>query len=235
MTDPVPVEQSAQALARERDKRLGLVIVLAAFVLAIGISIWAKHASRPETSDPPGPPVTKGVVGFPDRVDVVRTLPAARAMTKRTLFRGFIAEGVRSDGTIDVSEGPGRARYVFQSPPGLGPQPEREAGTLPRRQYCGKQDVRLRHEGLVVEDDKADAACSSRNPEPLPEPTCTLADIWRHALGKQYPGDRLARIEHYRARAGAAYRFELPEGNHFVVQGDCRTELHGADASGRVP
>ncbi|HEX6273688.1 MAG TPA: hypothetical protein VFZ53_11625 [Polyangiaceae bacterium] len=234
MTDPAP-EQSAQALARERDKRLGLVIVLAAFVLAIGISAWAKHASRPETSEPPGPPVTKGVVGFPDRVDVIKTFAAARAMTKRTLFRGFVAEGVRSDGTIDVSEGPGRARYAFQSPPGLGPQPEREPGTLPRRQYCGKQDVRLRHEGLVLDDDKADATCSSRPLEPLTAPSCSLADIWRHALEKQLPGDRLARIEHYRARGGPAYRFELPEGHHFVLQADCRTELHGADATGRVP
>jgi hypothetical protein len=235
MTDPAPVEQSAQAIERERDKRLGLVIVLTAFVLAIGISVWAKHASRPETSEPPGPPVTAGVVGFPDRVDVVKTFAAARGMTKRTLFRGFIAEGVRSDGTIDVSEGPGRARYVFQSPPGLGAQPEREPGTLPRRQFCGKQDVRLRHEGLVLDDDKADAACSSRHPEPLPDPTCSLADIWRHALAKALPGDRLARIEYFRARGGPAYRFELPEGNSFVLQMDCRTELHGSDATGRVP
>src|SRR5262245_5011220 len=102
-----PAAPNPQQLARERDKRHGLVIVLSAFVIGIGISAWAKHASRPETSEPPGPPVTEGVIGFPDRVDVVKTFAAARDMTKRTLFRGFTAEGVRSDGTIDVSEGPG--------------------------------------------------------------------------------------------------------------------------------
>jgi hypothetical protein len=235
MTEPAPVEPSSRALARERDKRLGLVIVLAAFVLGIVISAWAKHASRPETSEPPGPPVTKGVVGFPDRVDVVKTLAAARGMTKRTLLRGFVAEAVRSDGTIDVSEGPGRARYTFQSPPGLGPQPEREAGTLPRRQYCGRQDVRLRHEGLVLDEDKADASCSGRLPAPLPDPPCSLARVWRHALAKGLPSDRLARIEYYRARVGPAFRFELPEGQSFTLAEDCDRELVGADTQGRAP
>jgi hypothetical protein len=223
-------------LARERDKRHGLVIVLSAFVIGIGISAWAKHASRPETSEPPGPPVTEGVVGFPDRVDVVKTFAAARAMTKRTLFRGFSAEGVRSDGTIDVSEGSGRARYAFQSPPGLGPQPPLEPGTLPRRQYCGRQDVRLRHEGLVLEEDRADSPCSARHPEPLPDPQCTLAQVWRHAIAKGIPSDRLARIEYYRARQGPAWRFEASDtGDAFVLYGDCKRELTGHDTSGRVP
>jgi hypothetical protein len=231
-----PAPPTPQQLARERDKRLGLVIVLLAFLIGIGISAWAKHASRPETSEPPGPPVTLGVMGYPDRVDVVKTFAAARSMTKRTLFRGFTAEGVRSDGTIDVSEGPGRARYAFQSPPGHGPQPPVEPGTLPRRQYCGRQDVRLRHEGLVLENDRADAPCSSRHPEPLPDPQCSLRDVWRHALAKGAPADRLARVEYYRARTGPAFRFELAEGGHnFVLYGDCKRELTGPDTHGRVP
>ena len=230
-----PVADSPQAKARERDKRLGLVIVLTAFVLGIGISAWAKHASRPETSEPPGPPVTAGVVGFPDRVDVVKTFVAARGMSKRSLFRGFVADGVRSDGTLDVTEGPGRARYAFQSPPGHGAQPEREPGTLPRRQYCGKQDVRLRHEGLVLDNDKADASCSSRPPEPLPDPPCSLAEIWRYAIAKGVPGDRLARIEYYRSRGGPAFRFEPAEGASFVLGPDCKHELGPGDSVGRVP
>jgi hypothetical protein len=239
MAPPVPAAPAPptpQHLARERDKRLGLVIVLLAFFIGIGISAWAKHASRPETSEPPGPPVTDGVVGYPDHVDVVKTFAAARSMTKRTLFRGFTAEGVRSDGTIDVSEGPGRARYAFQSPAGHGPQPAVEPGTLPRRQYCGRQDVRLRHEGLVLDPDRADAQCGVRHPEPLPDPQCDLREVWRHALNKGAPSDRLARIEYYRARTGPAFRFELAEGGHtFVLYGDCKRELTGPDTHGRVP
>jgi hypothetical protein len=213
-----------------------MLIVLAAFIVSIGISAWAKHASRPETSEPPGPPVTTGVVGFPDHVDVVKTFPAARTMTKRTLFRGFVADGVRSDGTVDVSEGPGRARYAFQSPPGMGPQPAIEPGTMPRQKYCGRQDVNLRHEGLVLEKDKAETLCSSRYTEPLPDPRCTLADVWRHALAKGMPADRLARIEYYRSKAGPAWRFELAEGGQrFSLDWECRLEIPMPNASGRVP
>jgi hypothetical protein len=213
-----------------------MLIVLGAFIIGIGISAWAKHASRPETSEPPGPPVTKGVVGFPDRVDVVKTFQAARAMTKRTLFRGFTADGVRSDGTIDLSEGPGRARYAFQSPPGLGPQPPTEPGTLPRQRYCGKQDVHLRHEGLVLEKDKPETLCPPRHPEPLPDPPCTLADVWRFALAKGMPGDRLARIEYFRSRGGPAWQFQLAEGGpEFWLYGDCKSELPARDSAGRVP
>ena len=231
-----PVAPPVPLTARERDKRLGMLIVLAAFIVGIGISAWAKHASRPETSEPPGPPVTTGVVGFPDKVDVVKTFQAARAMTKRTLFRGFVAEGVRSDGTVDVSEGPGRARYAFQSPPGMGPQPSFEPGTMPRQKYCGRQDVNLRHEGLVLEEDKAATPCSTRYPEPLPDPQCTPADVWRFALAKGMPADRLARIEYYRSRTGPAWRFELPEGGHrFSLYGDCKNELTAPNAVGRVP
>lgn len=235
--EPVaPLDPQARLAARERDKRIGMVIVLTAFVIGIGISAWAKHQSRPETSEPPGPPVTTGVVGYPDRVDVVKTFAAARNMTKRTLFRGFAVEGVRSDGTVDLSEGPGRARYAFQSPPGFGPQPAIEPGTLPRRQYCGRQDVRLRSEGLVLDEDKADAPCSARHPDPLPDPQCTLADVWRYALSKGFAADRLARIEYFRSRSGPAWRFELAEGgDRFVLYGDCKRELTGADAQGRVP
>jgi hypothetical protein len=157
-------------------------------------------------------------------------------MTKRTLFRGFVADGVRSDGTIDVSEGPGRARFAFQSPPGAGPQPELEPGTTARRQFCGRQDVRLRHEGLVLDADKADAACSSRHIESLPDPACSLADVWRYARSKGIPSDRFARIEYYRSRTGPAYRFELSEGNqHFVLYGDCQHEVAPQDTTGRVP
>jgi hypothetical protein len=235
VSDPV----LGTVLARKRDKMIGMTIVGATFLLGIGISFWAKHASRPETSAPPGPPTTAGIVGFPYKVDVTATLPGARAVTRRTLLRGFTAEGVRPDGTIDLTEGPGRARYVFQSAPGQGPQPDSEVGPLPRRPLCGRQDVQLRHEGLVADPDQANLSCPPRTAdatEPLPDPQCTLATIWQRAIEKSIRTDRLARIEYYRAHGGPAYRFEQQEtGAHFVLYGDCRRELRGAAAAGRVP
>jgi hypothetical protein len=220
---------------RRRDKILGLSIVAVAFVASLGLSVWAKHASRPETSAPPGPPTIVGVPGYPDRIDVVATLAAARKATKRSMLRGIVVDGVRSDGTVDVSEGPGRARFVFQSPPGRGPQPDVGKPAV-RGVFCGRQEVHLRREGLVAVPDQANLPCPTPQPEPLPDPQCTLAKIWQRALGKGVPSDRLARIEYFRASAGPAWRFEAREsGKRFVLYGDCQRELKGAAAVGHVP
>jgi hypothetical protein len=238
---PAPVSTSDDPVlravaARQRDKWIGMAIVGLTFLFGIAISLWAKHASRPETSAPPGPPTTAGIRGFPNKVDVTGTLAGARAVTKRNLLRGFTAEGVRADGTIDLTEGPGRARFVFQSAPGQGPQPDSEIGPLPRRPLCGRQDVELRQEGLVADADQANLPCPPKPPDVLPDPQCTLATIWQYALGKGIRSDRLARIEYFRAHGGPAYRFEQQEtGARFVLYGDCRRELKGANAAGRLP
>ncbi|HWZ92760.1 MAG TPA: hypothetical protein VNW92_28035, partial [Polyangiaceae bacterium] len=168
---------------RRADRLRGLVTVSLAFVLCLLISVWAKRRARPEVSLPPGPPTTVGVVGFPQRVDVVKTLPAARALTPRGMLRNIAADSVASDGAVDVS-GIGHVRYSFQSAPGQGPQPVREPGTLARRPYCGKQSVDIGKTGLVAEPDSPDASCSPRASDPLPEPRCTLADIWAFAAAR---------------------------------------------------
>src|SRR5215204_6422805 len=165
--------------ARKRDRTIGLLIVAVAFAGALCISWWAKVKSRPETSEPPGPPSTEGIVGFPEKVDAAKTLPAARKLTKRILLRGVVMEGVKSDGSVDLSEGPGRVRYSFQSSPGQGPQPAREPGTLPRKHYCGKQNVHLRREGLVADPDVAEYPCSPVPQEHLQDPRCGAREVWQ--------------------------------------------------------
>ena len=231
-TDPV----MGEVIARQRDKWLGMAIVGVTFLIGIAISLWAKHASRPETSAPPAPPTTEGIVGWPSHVDVTATLAAARRVTRRNILRGLVAEGVSSDGKVDLTEGPVRVRYAFQSAPGQGPQPESEIGPLPQRPLCGKQDVRLRPDGLVADPDQANTPCAQKQPEPLPDPQCTLATIWQQALGRGIRSDRLARIEYYRAHGGPAWRFTQSEtGATFVLYGDCRRELKGAATTGHVP
>lgn len=216
--------------ARKRDRRVGLFIISVAFVAALCISWMAKEASRPETSEPPGPPTTTGVVGYPAEVDPIKTLPAARKLTERTILRGIDATGVKSDGTVDLSEGPGRVRYTFQSPPGQGPQPPHDPDSLPLRRYCGQQVVELRHEGLSADPDVARTSCRRVHVDALPDPRCTMRDVWRHALSEGAPKERMAHIEYYRARGGPAWRFDLPgTPYHFVLYGDCGRELHGAD------
>lgn len=216
--------------ARKRDRRIGLFIISVTFVAALCISWMAKEASRPETSPPPGPPTTAGVIGYPSSVDPIKTLPAARKLTLRTMLRGIDATGVKSDGTVDLGEGPGSVRYTFQSPPGKGPQPPHDPNTVPRRRYCGRQVVELRHEGLAADPDVAGYSCPTSPVDALPDPRCDMRDVWRRAIAKGAPKDRLAHIEYYRARGGPAWRFDLPGTSyHFVLYGDCGRELHGDD------
>lgn len=237
MTDlPLEAEFALLERQRRRDRRIGLLLVLGTFGATLGLSLWAKRASRPELSVAPAPATTDGLTGFPEAVDPVRALAAARRVTPRKVLRGFVVEGARADGTIDLSEGPGRARYVFQSLPGEGPQPPREPGTLPRQAYCGKQTVHLRHEGLVADPDQTTVPCPSAFPEDLPEPRCGVAEVWSHALGKGAPKEQLARVEYYRSRVGPAWRFELPSaGQRFSLYGDCGRELESSEAIGAVP
>lgn len=222
--------------ARKRDRRVGLFIISVTFAAALCISWMAKEASRPETSPPPGPPTTTGIVGYPSHVDPIKTLPDARKLTERSILRGIDATGVKSDGTVDLGEGPGGVRYTFQSPPGQGPQPPHDPDTLPRRRYCGRQVVELRHEGLAADSDVASYPCRNSAPDALPDPRCDMRRVWQHALAEGAPKDRLAHIEYYRARAGPAWRFDLPGTKfHFVLYGDCGRELHGLDTTTITP
>jgi hypothetical protein len=169
-------------------------------------------------------------------VDPVKTLEIARALTNRPLLRGIVADGVRSDGSVDVSEGPGQVRYAFQSAMGEGALPLHEPGTLPRRQFCGKQDVELRRDGLAAEPDAPEHMCSAQEVDALPEPRCDLKRVWAHALEKGAPRDQLARIEYYRSKVGPAWRFELRSGEQrFSLYGDCGRELSAGEADGFVP
>jgi hypothetical protein len=233
---PPPVVGPPHAGPDRRDRLKGLSIVAVTFVVCLCISYWAEKKSQPEASEPPAPPTTQGVQGFPNAIDPLGTLAAAKGLTRRPMLRGFVAEGVKSDGTLDVSEGRGSLRYSFQSPAGHGPQPPRERGTLARQHYCGRQNVVVKKEGMAAEPDLAGAICSPHASDPLPDPRCTLAQVWKHALAKGAPSDKPARIEYYRAAAGPAWRFELAGTLYrFALYGDCQRELKGAESNGSVP
>jgi hypothetical protein len=221
---------------RQTDRLLGLVIVGLTFALCLVISVWAKRRSLPVLSLPPGPPSTVGVVGFPTAVDTVKTLARAREISQRNLLRSISADGVKSDGTIDVSSPNGRIRYSFQSNAGEGPEPPRQPDMLARHPYCGRQSINVQKEGIVAEPDAADAICAPQPTDPLPEPRCSLADVWAHALSRGVPKDRVAHIEYYRSSAGPAWRFEAPHSRaRFVLYGDCKRELDAKEAVNIAP
>jgi hypothetical protein len=226
--DRPPVAENAAELERRRDRTTGLLVVSVAFVIALLISWWAKQKSQPDSAPPPGPPTTVGIAGYPSAIDPVQALGVARRLTKRTLLRRIVAEGVKSDGTIDVSEGSGRVRYLFQSPPGEGPQPLRERQELLRHPYCGEQTLRLGPGGLVAEPDLSDIGCDPRRGDALPDPRCGPREVWRHAIDKTPHATGLARIEYYRSGAGPAWRF-TGSGQSFSLYGDCVRELDPAE------
>ena len=219
------------ARLRQRDRLRGLVIVGLTFVLCLLISVWAKRRSLPVLSAPPAPPSPVGVIGFPNAVDAVKTLTRARQISQRNLLRSVSADGVKSDGTIDVSQPSGRIRYSSQSNAGEGPEPPRQPDTLARHPYCGRQTVNVHKDGIVAEPDAADALCAPHPTDPLPEPHCSLADIWAHALGRGVPKERVAHIEYYRSSAGPAWRFEAAHARgRFTLYGDCKRELDAKES-----
>jgi hypothetical protein len=203
-------------------------------MVCLALSLWAKEKSRPEISEPPGPPTVDGIVGYPTAVEAVTTLASARKLTRRPALRGIVLDGVQADGTIDVNEAAARVRYTFQSSAGQGAQPPREPGTLPKRITCGKQSVVLTKQGLVAEPDQADYPCPPGGIEPLPEPQCSAKELWKLARKRKVPRDHPAHIEYFRAKAGPAWRFEV-NGTRFTLYGDCKRELTGAEAHGSVP
>ena len=226
---PHPLETSS---LRRKDRLRGLVIVGLTFILCLFVSVWARRRATPVFTAPPAPPSTVGVVGFPNHVDVLKTLARARQVTPRDQLRGITAENVNSDGTVDLAaDRPSRVRYAFASAQGEGPQPVREPGTLARRPSCGRQSVVLRKEGIVAETDAAEAVCPQHPTDPLPDPGCGPAEVWAHAISLGVPKDKPARVEYYRAQAGPAWRFEAPQAHgRFSMDGECKHELEDAAA-----
>jgi hypothetical protein len=225
----------AENLARRRDRVFGLLIIGSAFLAGLCISWWARGISTPSQIEAPAPPTTRGVTGFPHKVDVLAALEAARTATKRVELRGLKAVGVASDGTVDVSATGRGINMTFASARGQGPQPPRPPGTLPRHEFCGRQHVRVNGTGLFAEPDMPGAPCIPTM-EPLPGARCGPKQVWQAAIKHGMPADQLANITYFRSIAGPSWRFEMPSQHRtLVLYGDCERELTGSDAVDATP
>jgi hypothetical protein len=226
--------------SRRRDRIWGLTILLSTFGACLGLSLWARDASIHDPAPPPAPP-TRDFLGFPDKVRPFQVLPLAQGLTVRPLLQGFVAEGVKPDGTLDFSQSPTHLRFAFQSLPGRGPQPNRTGGTLPTRSYCGRQDVQVGRAGLATTPDHPSQTCPRQDPRALPVPdSCDLKDVWKFATKEKGISKGTAVIEYFWARLGPAYRFAAKDGRgrmqRFTLSArDCKTVLSGADQRGSVP
>lgn len=232
---------SLETPSRHRDRLLGLMILLTTFAACLGFSLWARDAAIHDPAPPPAPP-TRDFEGFPKKVRPFDILPLALELTIRPLLQGFVAEGVKPDGTMDFTTKPTHLRMAFQSLPGRGPQPNRTGGTLPVRSYCGRQNVQVSRVGMSTSPDHAAATCPRTDPRALPVPeACDLRDVWKFATKqKNIPAKGTADIEYFWARLGPAYRFAGKDNRgkvqRFTLSArDCQTLLTGADQRGTVP
>jgi len=227
--------------SRRRDRVLGLLILCTTFAGCLGFSLWARDAAIHDPAPPPGPP-TRDFKGFPNAVRPFEVLPLAQGLSIRPHLQGFVAQGVKPNGTLDFDKKNTHLRFAFQSLPGRGPQPNRTGGTLPVRSYCGRQNVQVGRAGLATSPDHPEVSCPRADPRALPVPEkCDLRDVWTFASKeRRIAAKGTAEIEYFWSKAGPAYRFAAKDQKdkmqRFTLSArDCKTLLTGADQRGTVP
>jgi hypothetical protein len=213
----------------QRDRITGFSILFVAFCAALIISWKASEAVRPNVAAEPEPPTSEGLVGYPHQVEPLNALRVARDLTERTQLRRILATGVSPDGTVDLSQPSAGIRYDFDSAAGEGPEAPRPAGTVRHARYCGRQSVHVKADGIAAEADQPRAVCRAALGSPLPEPRCSLQQLWSLAKERKPDASGVATIEYYRADEGPAWRFSQA-GLDFVIFGDCERELKGKEA-----
>ncbi len=221
---------------RGKDMFKGLSVLTLAFAGCMALSLWGMHHSTPKRAPEPSPPTAERLPGFPDEFRPFGALSRARELTVRSKFQGFVAGGVRPDGTMDFADEATFVRYSFRSGSGIGPQPEREGGTLPTRRFCGQQSVFVKKEGLFADDDQPSRPCPKDDPEELALPkNCTLKKVWKTAMKRKISTHGEARIEYYLSEKGPAFRFSKDRSSFVVLADGCTRVLVGADQRGSVP
>lgn len=231
MQSKVPVSPE-----RRRDKMIGLLIIVLSFGFCMAFSLWGMSVSTPTLAPEPGPPTTEHLPGFPKQVDPLHLVDRARSLSVRTKFRGFVASGVKPDGTMDFTAKDTSVRFAFQSPQGMGHQPPRQGGTLPTRRYCGLQSVFVKNDGIFATKDDPERSCPRNDPENISvSDECTLEDVWDLAIERKIKDKGTATIELYDAFDGPAFRFKKGRHDFVVSARNCEKILKGRSARGSVP
>jgi hypothetical protein len=222
-------------LAAKRDRTQGLSILGVAFLLALLGNWWVKSSvhQEPDAAVSSVPDKT-GLLGFPEHFDPLSAFSKAGDLSVRDWLFGIAIKGVRSDGTLDFSRG-GAVRFVFGSRRGDGPQPPVPPGERRHQDHCGRQEVVIDGAGIRAGIDDPDHDCRGLS-HWLPDPGCSLEQVWKFAAGKGAPQDAVAQIEYFNAKGGPAWRIEIPNTDHkYVLYGDCTQELQGKEAEGKIP
>lgn len=213
----------------KQQRNWGFAWLSFAFAGALSISWWSVQAVSPKRAQVAAPPTTAGLDGFPTSVNPHRLLARVRSMTQRQELRGWMATGVRPNGTVDLTQRSSAARYRFDSLPGAGRQPE--AGARPGAEFCGRQTLHLTGKGLFAGPDLSRGGCRANAGPGLPSSKCSLEGLWKLAIAQGATASERAVVEYYWTTEGPAWKFTIPgTAVRFVVAGDCHTKLTGQDS-----
>ncbi len=208
---------------RSADRRNSLLLLAVGFAASVGISWHSGSQVEPVFSQPPAPPTTENIVGFPASVDVLANLERAAELTPRDQLVGIEAVGVSANGLVDVDSPNSRVTYHFQSAEGEGPEPPRAPGTLARKRYCGRQAVEITRRGIGAKGDQAALGCDSPLVV-LPPPTCGPSELWLLAKSKGATDDQRATLTYDERDGSPTWHFQSAS-TQFTVGSDCKTEL----------
>lgn len=221
---------------RKRDRILGLAIIVLAFGGCMGLSVWGMRVSTPRPAPAPLPASQADLPGFPQAVRPLDVLQRARHLTVREKFRGFEARGLKRDGTLDFTRNDTSLKFVFQSPQGRGPQPERVPGTLPNRRYCGTQTIVVDRKGISALPDRANVSCGGKEIEDLGLPIgCGIDAVLVAAEKKKMKTRGGVKIEYFDAASGPAFRLDSERRTLTLSARDCKKELKGREQRGTLP
>jgi len=211
---------------RLRDGYWAALVLGLTFCVGIAVSVWARQASHPVGKPSAVSMSTDGIIGWPQNVDAVASLPAVRATMDDLALTGITAYGVRSDGHVDLTRGDGTVRYSFQAlRPVVADSKPRDAHA--KKQRCPKRVAHLRRDGFWVDPEQRSASCPTTQEHPLTLPICGMKEVWKRALAEGAPDNRLARIEYRRSYSGPQWRLSIAElGFEIVVSPDCRKTLN---------
>ena len=207
-----------------RDPILGLGIVVAAFLGSLGISVVARDAAvarRPATPQE----AASRLYGWPHRVDPIRALGDARALSRFDALETIVATAVKADGTVDLKVN-GSVRYVLGGKRYAASVRPDAMPSKSRTQRCSRQTVRLGRDGLLAAPEREHQKCSEAEQWRLPEPACDMAQIWRLAAAEGVPTNTVARIEYRRASDGPRWKFRSEDGRHHLeISQDCTRRI----------
>lgn len=209
-----------------RDQLRAGFIVGVTLAISIMVSLWSEGESELGRRGAERRPVVEGVVGWPKRVDPLGSLPAVRGLSRRGVITEMEFDGVGPDGTMNMTRGPSRGRYVMtEAKKAARSGAKRPGQSVPAEQRCNRRTVRLGGKGLTIDAGKP-VACGSAAPLALPEPQCGPVELWRMAVARGADQKHTASFRHYWSVSGPAWRMAIAKTSFgLTTDATCTVEL----------